>query len=101
MLAPNPLQIYLVLKKEYLEFHSQAPNGIKLNLYWLPSHIGITGNEVADLLAKEATSLAFNDSLLIPFSDYSHNFKLALRTENNAIIKPLLTALAECFLKEN
>jgi ribonuclease HI len=34
-------------------------SGIKVNLYWIPSHVGIPGNEVADRLASEESNHLF------------------------------------------
>ena len=34
----------------------KIPSHVKLHLNWLPSHVGITGNEIADQLAKQGTS---------------------------------------------
>src|SRR6266481_5633767 len=33
-----------------------ASKGISINFYWVPSHLGIYGNEIADKLAKKGLS---------------------------------------------
>jgi ribonuclease HI len=37
-----------------------------VNLYWIPSHIGITGNDIADGLAMQATSRSITDIAVRP-----------------------------------
>lgn len=59
----------LELKKKALEFSEKRTNGSTIQFFWVPAHIGIRGNEKADLLAKAATQETVTSSLKIPFTD--------------------------------
>ena len=53
----------------------------KLYVYWVPSHIGITFNEKAHSVVKEASCTNVSPDILVPFSDFSHSFKKPAKTE--------------------
>ncbi|XP_049276021.1 uncharacterized protein LOC125760239, partial [Rhipicephalus sanguineus] len=36
------------------KLHALLASGVDVSLHWVPSHVGIQGNEQADALAKEA-----------------------------------------------
>ena len=55
----------LQIKRKFKEF-SDNNSGKSIKLFWIPSHIGIQGNESADLLAKEATTMMTADYKTVP-----------------------------------
>ena len=57
-------------------FHNIISKGTDLHLSWIPSHIGITGNEKADTAAEAAASLPL----------ITDNLRLS-RSEMNAVLK--------------
>lgn len=63
----------LDIKQKYNELIKNQSTTIKL--FWIPSHKGIEGNEKADSLAKEATTLQTTSHLPIPFADFYESFK--------------------------
>ena len=63
----NPLILQILLK-----YHSLGEAGKKIILFWIPSHVGIPGNEKADIAAKKALQNQTSD-MTIPFSDFRHS----------------------------
>lgn len=50
--------------------HNLKTKNIHISLVWIKAHAGITGNEIVDKLAKEATKIVnINCNLKIPFTD--------------------------------
>ena len=64
----------------------------KITLYWIPSHMGISGNECADALAKTATELAMHDVKSVHFTELYQNYKLSAWQETQNTIKNQATA---------
>ena len=65
----NPYDIRINSLKE--RTHNLIENEKEVVLTWIPSHIGIKGNERADTLAKEALTLPnYNPKHQLPFSDF-------------------------------
>jgi ribonuclease HI/exonuclease III len=56
--------------------------GLNVKLIWIPSHVGIQGNEEADRMAKIATTFPADDNIHIPPSR-----KTAYRAIDNIILK--------------
>ena len=52
-----------------LIYHS-SHDGVDIVLQWIPSHRGIVGNNIADLIAKEACSYNTTTSLPLIYKDY-------------------------------
>ncbi|KAL7297549.1 hypothetical protein TKK_0009909 [Trichogramma kaykai] len=65
----------LKIKELYAEFLEKSHGKSEIKLFWIPSHIGIDGNEQADLLAKSATKSEFPSLRTIPFTDMLETFK--------------------------
>ena len=59
----NPLLLDVLLK------HNELTELNRIVICWLPSHVGIKGNEKADIAAKSALTLNISD-LKIPFTDF-------------------------------
>uniref|UniRef100_A0ABD2WBI3 RNase H type-1 domain-containing protein n=1 Tax=Trichogramma kaykai TaxID=54128 RepID=A0ABD2WBI3_9HYME len=74
--------------KERLASYANNNLDKKVSLLWIPSHMGIVGNEVVDAVAKEATKNQPPDPAFIPSSDLSESF--ALEAKNNSNIKNMV-----------
>ena len=60
--------------------HNLYLHGVNLEICWIPAHVGIPGNELADEKAKSGiTSPIFNNKL--PVTDYINSLKQNIRTK--------------------
>ena len=55
--------------------------GIKLEFCWVPSHVGIVGNERADVAAKDAIRLDHCSGMGIPISDFRNVIRCYCRDQ--------------------
>ena len=62
------IHIILNIKKKYNKFCSKNKDNY-IQFYWIPTHIGIEGNEKCDILVKRATEYNAPVPISIPFTD--------------------------------
>ena len=55
------------IQKQLLELQR---NRVKVTLCWVPSHVGVAGNEIADKAAQEAASRCTTAAQPLPYSDF-------------------------------
>ena len=70
----NPLLLDVLLK------HNGLAERNSIVFCWLPSHVGIRGNEKADIAAKSALTLNISD-LKIPFTDFKPSINTFLHNK--------------------
>ncbi|KYN05751.1 hypothetical protein ALC62_03316, partial [Cyphomyrmex costatus] len=58
--------IIYYIKKAFYEIQKQ---GKSVTLFWVPAHVGIPGNETADLAAKDAAINGFKPPFRVPYED--------------------------------
>ena len=64
-----------------LEIHSLTLKGKSVTLAWIPSHVGIDGNDMADEFAKESLLSPHIDPIKIPSSDYRPKIKQLIKSK--------------------
>lgn len=65
---------YLIIRIRE-EIFNLKNSGKEVCLFWIPSHCGITGNEIADINAKNAISQGIDTQLPIPYKDFLSEWK--------------------------
>ena len=70
----NPLIVKLLSRLDSMSSHE------KIILYWIPSHIGVRGNERADSAAKSALDLS-PEVISIPYTDLKPTISKFLHTK--------------------
>lgn len=77
----NKISVYvnryiLEIRRKYFELKKEKDReGKKIVICWVPAHIGVEGNEIADQLAKEATSEEHSEELEVPYEDLKSTYK--------------------------
>ena len=72
----NPLNPLVLDILEWLFLIEQR--GQTVSFCWVPVHVGVQGNELADNLAKEASSTKTPQKCSLPFRDYNPQIKSAV-----------------------
>jgi len=83
--SSRSLNYLIPLIKSKLEL--AEARGILIQFLWIPSHVGIVGNEGVDTLAKRAITEGINSIDKVPFSDM---YSLVKENLNNDFLKYLL-----------
>ena len=76
----------LQIRNKFCRFINNRTNNANITIFWIPAHVGITGNKLADHHAKIATE---QQPMLkcIPYSDFKTRFKKLTTKETIKIIK--------------
>lgn len=84
--AVNPY--VLDIKRKVLLLDS-TPGRPQVEFFWVPAHVGILGNELADAKAKQAASAAPTGDYLLPFTDlYPIHKETAIMATRDTITNP-------------
>ena len=69
------------IKKKFNQFENEKSEAGSLKFFWIPSHVGIQGNDDADSLAKDASYNNLSIKATAPFTDFREVFKKKMFTE--------------------
>jgi len=67
--------LFIIYKKSWLNC---IQKGTELHIFWISAYKGISGNEIADFLAKRATTHGFKLNFKISYSDLFSEIKESL-----------------------
>ena len=74
----NPLNPLVLDILEWLFLIEQR--GQNVSFCWVPAHVGVQGNEMADTLAKEASLTKTPQKCSLPFREYKPVIKSAIES---------------------
>ena len=74
------------IKRKYLEFQQRKSETGDIQLYWIPSHSAISGNDVADTQAKLAANCRPTDLDKLPYTDLAEKFKRDMYYNSNDVL---------------
>ena len=74
------------IKNKYNKLNNNPPNDSQVEVIWIPSHIGIRGNEKVDILAKTAIHTDVEKLKQVPFTDLKELFKYEMKNETSTKI---------------
>jgi len=69
------------------KYHSLSDSNYVINLVWIPSHVGIPGNERADFLARQAALNGRKPKFKVPCTDYCASSSRVLREKTSAFLE--------------
>ena len=64
-----------------LRYNSLSLRGKSIAFAWIPSHVGIDGNDMADELAKSSLSYDVTPGFKLPYQDYKHRTRLLIHSK--------------------
>jgi len=68
------------------KYHSLVQGGISIRFAWIPSHLGIPGNERVDSFAKQAAFSGRKPKFKVPFSDFFSRSLRSLKDQSRAFL---------------
>lgn len=83
-LIVTPIRIYDIKRTVHSIIDDEDKGINSIAFIWVPSHVGIGGNEIADWLAKQGTTETAREEFRIPADDFKGEYKknMVTRTKN-------------------
>ena len=73
----NPIHPFVLKILEWVFLHSRR--GIQIRFCWVPAHVGVLGNDKADLLAKTAASNLIPPRCQLPHRDFLPGLRTSIK----------------------
>lgn len=61
-----------------IKYNSLTLKGKSIAFAWIPSHVGIDGNDMADGLAKESLSAEISQNIKLPYQDFKQKIRFLI-----------------------
>lgn len=90
---------YILCFKEKYKKYTESEQNSGIQIFWIPSHRGIAGNEAADQLAKQATNKVSAEISQVPYTDFFQYFQEEAKNQTEEMLHEFGTICGKLYFQ--